>query len=73
MTTHYFTGGGRCGESKHLIVVDTSEWSDDDWAEVSRAPAGIRVNVAAGIARKRESAISEPALELELEKLEIEN
>lgn len=50
MTMYYFAEDGNFGYSKGLVIVDTSDWDDDDWAAIDFAPDNDKARVAKAIA-----------------------
>lgn len=50
MTTHYFATDGNFGDAEGLVIVDTSEWDDDDWAAIDFAPDSDKARIAKAIA-----------------------
>ena len=47
----YFAADGSYGCSKGLSVVDTSQWTDEDWRRIDDASDGNRVDIAREIHR----------------------
>lgn len=37
MTIHYFAKDGNFGDAKDLVIVDTSDWTEDEWADIEYA------------------------------------
>lgn len=49
--TYYFAMDGNYGEAEKIVIVDTSDWDDDDWAAVEYARDGEeRMEIARSIA-----------------------
>jgi len=48
----YFATDGSYGTAHNLEVIDTSEWTDEDWAEVENATDDTRADTASAIARR---------------------
>lgn len=46
MTTHYFAADGSYGDANTLLVLDTSDWTEADWAEIDETPDEMRAFVA---------------------------
>ena len=46
MTIHYFAADGHYGNARQLVVVDTSDWTEDEWEDVDNAPEGERGSIA---------------------------
>jgi len=42
----YFTSDGNYGDAKDVTVIDTSEWSETDWAHVESERDSNRVFIA---------------------------
>ena len=54
MTT-YFASDGSYGTVSGLVIVDTSQWSDDDWTRIAESSDYDRASIAASIAIDRET------------------
>jgi hypothetical protein len=50
MTSTYFATDGSYGTADNLRVIDTSEWTDADWAEIEEASDDQRAGTASAIA-----------------------
>ena len=37
MGLHYFAADGNYGDAASLVVVDTSDWTEDEWAAIDEA------------------------------------
>ena len=37
MTIHYFAADGNFGNATNLVIVDTTDWTDEEWADVEYA------------------------------------
>lgn len=48
----YFAADGSYGDAKHLAIVDTSGWSEDDWEEIEETSDWERPDVAETIAAR---------------------
>jgi len=46
MTIHYFAADGNYGNARQLVVVDTSDWTEDEWEDVDNAPDSERGSIA---------------------------
>lgn len=46
MSSTYFAKDGSYGKSLGMIVVDTAEWTEEDWEQVENAYDDERVEVA---------------------------
>lgn len=44
-TTHYFAADGSYGEAD-ILVLDTSDWSQDEWDIIENAPDSERMAIA---------------------------
>lgn len=42
----YFAADGSYGDAAGLVVIDTSDWDQDDWDHVDFAPESERLSVA---------------------------
>jgi hypothetical protein len=52
MSSTYFAKDGSYGKSSGMIVVDTAEWTEEDWEQVENAYDDERVEVAHSVHRK---------------------
>jgi hypothetical protein len=50
---HYFASDGSYGDAEKLIIVDTSEWTEEDWQEIDMAGDSDRAVVAYAIAKSK--------------------
>lgn len=48
----YFATDGSYGSAHNLEIIDTSEWTDEDWAEVENATDDTRADTASAIATR---------------------
>lgn len=48
----YFATDGSYGTAHNLEIIDTSEWTDEDWAEVENATDDTRADTASAIAKR---------------------
>jgi hypothetical protein len=46
----YFAADGNFGDAEGLVVVDTSKWREQEWAEINRADDRSRGQVARELA-----------------------
>jgi len=51
MDAHYFAGDGNFGSSEGLAVLDTSQWTEDDWMEIENVSDDMRADLARQIAQ----------------------
>jgi len=49
---HYFAGDGNYGAADRVVIVDTAEWSEDDWLEIEDSWDGDRIDTAIKIDAK---------------------
>ena len=56
MSSTYFAGDGSYGDAESLIIIDTSDWTDDDWDMVTYARDTDRAEIAASIAAHRDDS-----------------
>lgn len=42
----YFAADGSFGDAAGLVVIDTSDWDQDDWDHIDFAPESERLSVA---------------------------
>lgn len=52
MSRHYFATDGSYGDAEGLVVVDTSDWTDDEWDLIADAPESLRASVAATLVER---------------------
>jgi hypothetical protein len=45
-TSTYFAGDGNYGEADDLVIVNTNDWSEEDWNEIEEAADYLRVDIA---------------------------
>jgi hypothetical protein len=50
MIKHYFATDGSYGDAEGLVIIDTSDWTDDEWGLVEDAPDDQRAAIAASLA-----------------------
>lgn len=50
MPNHYFAVDGNYGDADGLVIVDTSDWDDDDWAAIDFARDSDKARIAKAIA-----------------------
>lgn len=46
MTMHYFAMDGNYGDSAGMILVDTTDWTEEQWTEIDEASDYDRVTIA---------------------------
>lgn len=49
---YYFAEDGNYGDATNIVIVDTTEWTEEDWNEVEEAPDYERVDIARSISKK---------------------
>lgn len=54
MATSYFAIDGNYGNADGIVIVDTSDWSEDDWSAVEMAGDADRASVAYALAKSDE-------------------
>lgn len=52
---HYFALDGNYGNADGIVIVDTSDWSEDDWSAIEMAGDSDRASVAYALAKSDES------------------
>lgn len=52
MSKHYFASDGSYGDGEDILVIDTDQWTDEDWQEVEEATDLYRREVAHDISLK---------------------
>lgn len=53
MTIHYFAADGNYGNAKDLVIVDTSDWTEDEWADIDFAIDANRPLIAISLSTSR--------------------
>jgi hypothetical protein len=56
MTIHYFAADGNYGDAKDLVIVDTSDWTEDEWADIDFAIEPNRPLIALSLSTGRKVA-----------------
>ncbi len=54
MATSYFAIDGNYGNADGIVIVETSEWSEDDWQAIENAGDADRASVAYALAKSDE-------------------
>lgn len=52
MITHFFSNDGSYGDSDDILIVETDDWSEDDWRDIQDASDMTRLAIAREIAEK---------------------
>lgn len=72
---HYFALDGNYGNADGIVIVDTSDWSEDDWSAIEMAGDSDRASVAYALAKSDEKqreeirqAIEEDDLDAQFDK-----
>jgi hypothetical protein len=52
--TTYFAIDGNYGDADGIVIVETSEWSEDDWQAIENAGDADRASVAYALAKSDE-------------------
>lgn len=55
MSDHYFAKDGSYGDALGLVVVDTSEWTEQDWILIDEAMDDERPEIAEQISKRSEN------------------
>lgn len=55
MTIHYFAADGSYGDATNLVIVDTSDWTEDEWADIDFAIDANRPLIALSLSGKDET------------------
>lgn len=53
MSEHFFSTDGSYGDATDILVVDTSNWTDEDWRDIDDASDMTRLDIAIEIAKRR--------------------
>lgn len=59
MGTTYFAIDGNYGDADGIVIVETSEWSEDDWSAIEMAGDADRASVAYALAKSDEQQRAE--------------
>ncbi len=51
MATSYFAIDGNYGNADGIVIVETSDWSEDDWSAIEMAGDADRASVAYALAK----------------------
>lgn len=51
---YYFAANGSYGDSRGLVLVDTNNFTDEDWQDIEICPDSTRLPLAATIAKQRD-------------------
>lgn len=51
MTKHYFAADGNYGDAEALTIIDTTDWTPEEWEELENVHESDRAAMAASIAR----------------------
>jgi hypothetical protein len=57
--TTYFAIDGNYGNADGIVIVETSEWSEDDWSAIEMAGDADRASVAYALAKSDEQQRAE--------------
>ena len=52
MATHFFSNDGSYGDAKGILIVDTDQWSEEDWRDIDDACDMTRLAIAKEIEEK---------------------
>jgi hypothetical protein len=53
MTVHYFAADGNFGNATNLVIVDTTDWTDEEWADVEYAIEDQRSTIALSLSTSK--------------------
>jgi hypothetical protein len=60
MKLHYFAKDGNFGSAEELVIVDTTDWSDDEWADIDFAIDANRPMIALSLSTKKNAKTVNP-------------
>ncbi len=43
---HYFATDGNYGNAENLIIIDTTDWTEDEWDIIDQSPENDRTKIA---------------------------
>lgn len=49
MTKHYFALDGSYGEADRFVLLDTTDWTEENWNDIENATDNQRIDVATAI------------------------
>lgn len=52
MTTHFFSNDGSYGDAEDILIVNTDQWSEEDWRDIDDASDMTRLAIAREIEEK---------------------
>jgi hypothetical protein len=52
--THFFSNDGSYGDAEDLLIVDTDNWTDEDWRDIDDASDLTRLDIAKDIAERHQ-------------------
>jgi hypothetical protein len=52
MKLHYFAKDGNYGSAEGLVIIDTTDWTDDEWADIDFAIDANRPMIAHSLSTK---------------------
>lgn len=65
MNLHYFAKDGSFGSAEGLVIIDTSDWTDDEWADIDFAIDANRPLIALSLSSAQsDKSVSPDQLEL---------
>lgn len=53
MAIHYFAADGNFGTAKNLVIVDTTDWTEEEWADVEHAKDDDRTSIALSLSTSK--------------------
>lgn len=52
MTTTYFAADGNYGDAEGLVMIDTTDWTEDEWMTIEYSPENERIRIAQELSRE---------------------
>jgi len=43
---HYFATDGNYGNAENLVIIDTTDWTEDEWDIIDQSPENDRTKIA---------------------------
>jgi len=43
---HYFATDGNYGNAENLVIIDTADWTEDEWDIIEQSPENDRTKIA---------------------------
>ena len=57
MSKTYFAQDGKYGDAENLIVIDTTDWTEDEWSMIQYSPIDERFRIASELEQEISESI----------------